>query len=266
MNLVEFFGTVIKPKKVKGKRMMHPMETGWLDDKVAYIRDKDVNAFLIKSDSGYIAIDSGYKNSKNMQNGLSKLGIFNVHTVFLTHLDLDHAGGLDKRCFNIYPNAKVYLGENEAKYLTREFARKKILGLKLSSPIKLREGYIMVKDGQIIEIDNVKIKAILTPGHTLGHLSYLVDDKYLFVGDTLILNKGIGYCFWNFWNTNSDLNKQSLECLYNIAKFNNVSYIITSHNGIATDINNAFLHRDTFIDWTKKDFIFDEDAPFDVYK
>lgn len=267
MNLVEFFGTVIKPKKVKGKGMMSPLETGWLDEELGYVRDKDVNAFFIRTKNGYIAIDSGYKNSENMKKGMENLGIQprKVHSLFLTHLDLDHAGGVDKYCFNIFPTAEVYLGKEEEKYLIEIYSRKKIAGIKLASPISLREGYKTLDDGSITEIDGVKIRSFLTPGHTLGHTSYLIGDR-LFTGDTLILGDDGGYCFWDFWNTDSDMNKASLDRLYEIAKANDVKYIITSHNGLCDNIEKAFLHRDTYINWRKKGFVFRKDAPFDPYR
>ena len=46
---------------------------------------------------------------------------------------------------------------------------------------------IKVKDGEIIDIDNLKIKSLYTPGHTSDSYSFLLDD-YLFTGDTLLIN------------------------------------------------------------------------------
>ena len=46
---------------------------------------------------------------------------------------------------------------------------------------------IKVKDDEIIEIDNLKIKSLYTPGHTSDSYSFLLDN-YLFSGDTLLIN------------------------------------------------------------------------------
>ena len=46
---------------------------------------------------------------------------------------------------------------------------------------------IKVKDGEIIDIDNLKIKSLYTPGHTSDSYSFLLDN-YLFTGDTLLIN------------------------------------------------------------------------------
>ena len=46
---------------------------------------------------------------------------------------------------------------------------------------------IKVKDDEYINLDNLKIKAIYTPGHTSDSYSFLMNN-YLFSGDTLLIN------------------------------------------------------------------------------
>ena len=46
---------------------------------------------------------------------------------------------------------------------------------------------IKVKDDEIIEIDNLKIRSMYTPGHTSDSYSFLLDN-FLFTGDTLLIN------------------------------------------------------------------------------
>ena len=46
---------------------------------------------------------------------------------------------------------------------------------------------IKVKDEEIIKLDQLKIKALYTPGHTSDSFSFLMDN-YLFSGDTLLIN------------------------------------------------------------------------------
>lgn len=51
--------------------------------------------------------------------------------------------------------------------------------------------YIKIKDREKIYIGNSTIEIIYTPGHTLDSVSYLLDNKYIFTGDTLFVD-GIG--------------------------------------------------------------------------
>ena len=46
---------------------------------------------------------------------------------------------------------------------------------------------IKVKDDEYINLDNLKIRAMYTPGHTSDSYSFLMDN-YLFSGDTLLIN------------------------------------------------------------------------------
>ena len=46
---------------------------------------------------------------------------------------------------------------------------------------------IKVKDDEYIKLDNLKIRALYTPGHTSDSYSFLMDN-YLFSGDTLLIN------------------------------------------------------------------------------
>ena len=53
------------------------------------------------------------------------------------------------------------------------------------TPAELVE--IKVKDDEYIDIDNLKIRAMYTPGHTSDSYSFLMNN-YLFSGDTLLIN------------------------------------------------------------------------------
>ena len=46
---------------------------------------------------------------------------------------------------------------------------------------------IKVKDDEVIKLDQLKLRALHTPGHTSDSFSFLMDN-YLFSGDTLLIN------------------------------------------------------------------------------
>ena len=46
---------------------------------------------------------------------------------------------------------------------------------------------IKIKDNETIDIDNLEIRSMYTPGHTSDSYSFLLDN-YLFTGDTLLIN------------------------------------------------------------------------------
>ena len=89
-----------------------------------------------------------------------------ITTILETHRNEDFLVGskaLAKKC-----NAKVYISDE--KNLDYQYGER-------------------IKDGQSIDLNKIKIKAIHTPGHTLGHMSYVLYYKekahMVFCGDLL---------------------------------------------------------------------------------
>ena len=80
-----------------------------------------------------------------------------------THIHADHITGASK--LNKETNCSTIMGEHTPSEAVQ----------------------IKVKNDEIIKVDNLKIKAIYTPGHTSDSYSFLMDN-YLFSGDTLLIN------------------------------------------------------------------------------
>ena len=102
---------------------------------------------------------------ENVDNYIKVLGELDLKLVKVidTHIHADHVTGATK--LKKATNCTTLMGEH--------------------TPADAVE--IKVKDGEIIEIDNLKIKSLYTPGHTSDSYSFLLDN-YLFSGDTLLIN------------------------------------------------------------------------------
>ena len=123
----------------------------------------------------------------------------------------------------------------------------------------------MLKDGDIFEINGIKIEAILVPGHTWGHMVYLIDDKYLFTGDTIWYGADGGYSFISTLAEDNNLSLKSLEKLEKIIreKDEDIS-VITGHTGWSADIDWVFAHTDKKCSPFSKR-VPDDSAPYDGY-
>ena len=80
-----------------------------------------------------------------------------------THIHADHVTGLNE--LNQRTNCIRIMGEN---------SKSEVIDIKL-------------KDEENINIENIELKAIYTPGHTDCSYSYLMNDR-VFTGDTLLIN------------------------------------------------------------------------------
>jgi glyoxylase-like metal-dependent hydrolase (beta-lactamase superfamily II) len=79
---------------------------------------------------------------------------------------------------------------------------------------------------KLVEVGKIHVKAIATPGHTPGHMAFLINDHALFTGDDLVLKDGKVKPFFSFWNMDNELDIRSVRKL---AKLRNISVLLTSH-------------------------------------
>lgn len=265
MRLMYFFDKHLKPHMMKGKRYCKPSSTGVYEAGISCIRQHDVNLWFYTKDGDTIAIDAGHLDFPSVETSFSEIGVdpLKIEHVLITHADVDHCGGIDALAKTyIYPNAKVYLGEEEELYLTGATYRIKKFGLKIKNCVKLRSGYQKLEDGVVLALGNIKVQALHIPGHTLGHMCYIVDDKVLFSGDCLAVCDEGGYSFFEFFNQDTELNKKSLIRLRDIVMKSDVQYVCTGHSGLRTDMEKLFKHIELSAGSDNKPF--DKSAPYDI--
>ena len=90
----------------------------------------------------------------------------------------------------------------------------------------------LLKDGQVFTIGGIKIECILVPGHTWGHMVYLIDDTYLFTEDTIWFGADGGHSFISTLAEDNKLAIRSLAKLEeNIRSRNRRIVVITGHTG-----------------------------------
>ena len=120
--------------------------------------------YLIASAKGReaVIIDPVLENVENYIGILKELDLKLVKVID-THIHADHITGASK--LKQATNCTTIMGEH--------------------TPADTVE--IKVKDNEIIDIDNLKIRSMYTPGHTSDSYSFLLDN-YLFTGDTLLIN------------------------------------------------------------------------------
>jgi len=120
--------------------------------------------YIIASAKGReaVIIDPVLENVEDYINILKELDLKLVKVID-THIHADHITGASK--LKQVTNCTTIMGEH--------------------TPADTVE--IKVKDSEIINIDNLKIRSMYTPGHTSDSYSFLLDN-YLFTGDTLLIN------------------------------------------------------------------------------
>ena len=115
------------------------------------------------------------------------------------------------------------------------------------------------------QLDGIKVECILVPGHTWGHMVYLIDDTWLFTGDTIWFGADGGYSFISTLAENNHLAVQSLEKLEkNIRARNHPIAVVTGHTGWTDDLDFVFRHRAEICRPFTRHYS-DPEAPYDGY-
>ncbi len=250
----------------RGTQIFKPLNTGRIDEHVSCVREWVANIFFYTKDGVTIMIDAGY-NYERLKEKMGWLDIdpSSIHHILITHQDTDHVGALEPDSEQLFSDAIVYLSEIENRYITGEKRRKVIHGLYKLPMVKMNNERRLLQDGQVLDIEGIKVECILVPGHTWGHMVYLIDDKYLFTGDTIWFGADGGYSFIAMLAESNKLSVQSLKKLEIYLRLRNRKIaVITGHTGWSDDLDFVFAHRDKLCSRLHKR-VPDPDAPYDGY-
>ncbi|MCR4398990.1 MAG: MBL fold metallo-hydrolase [Firmicutes bacterium] len=124
-----------------------------------------------------IVIDPGAEGDRILSTARS-LGL-EIAAIVNTHGHADHIGANNqvKRA----TGAPVMIGEKDAEMLTSAAKNLSLLsGLAIRSDAADR----LLREGDVVEVGDVALRVIETPGHTPGGISLVADDK-VFTGDSL---------------------------------------------------------------------------------
>jgi glyoxylase-like metal-dependent hydrolase (beta-lactamase superfamily II) len=188
-----------------------------------YQVSRGVNAFVVDGDEGVTLIDTGLPGRHGaIVEGLSDIGrsAKDITAILVTHGHFDHTGGAaslwsasDAAVYASHHDASIIRGDTPPPpppVLEKVPFIGSILGLlPQASPVPVSH---IVAEGYDDEIPT-DFAVIDTPGHTEGHLSYLLDRDggILFVGDAATQSKG--NVRRGFFNRSSDEIRNSIQKL-----------------------------------------------------
>jgi len=140
-----------------------------------------VNCYVVGCDETKLAavIDPGDQAEKILQ-------VINDHGlklkyIILTHAHFDHAGAAKQ--LHDATGAEVLI-HPEGEVMLKNIEVQAALFAMPAPPAPKPDGYI--RDGDVLEVGNIRMKVIGTPGHSLDGISlYLEKEGVVFTGDTL---------------------------------------------------------------------------------
>lgn len=171
---------------------------------------RNLNAYLIKDDKRNLLIDTGFRRDEcrdALLTGLAELGVTMENTdICITHLHSDHSGlaseiaGPDSKIFMSGEDSRrlVYFQQHSNTHRNEEYAQQGFSPNETiflcDSPMRkynsvLPAEYTYVDDGDVLEYGGRRLRVIMTPGHTPGHIClYDQDEKIMFLGDHVLFD------------------------------------------------------------------------------
>lgn len=138
------------------------------------------NCYFVINNNECLIIDPAC-DTENIINFAKKNNLI-VKAILLTHGHFDHVGA----CKDLQKiGIKTYVSKIEAKNLIEN---PNLLGLRQST---FFEPDFLLEDGEELKVIGLKIKCLLTSGHTEGSMSFLIENN-LFCGDTIFAGGSYG--------------------------------------------------------------------------
>ncbi len=153
-------------------------------------------AFLLVNERGTALIDSGFAFAAKglVKNIEAILGDRPLDYILLTHSHYDHVSGAQS-CRMRWKDAKIVSAKHAAEVFAKPSVIKKMMNLNRSAArsshhfplfrnnIKGLSTDIIVSDGDVIEVGDMKFRVIETPGHTWDSIAFWCEEERLLISN-----------------------------------------------------------------------------------
>lgn len=233
---------------------------------------RELNSYLIRGNGRNLLIDTGFRQAPCRQAllaGMKSLGVRREETdILLTHLHSDHSGlgpefvGDEREIFMSEADLPWMLTGTRSECWKLSDKAYRLAGFPLeilfqadkSNPARSMAPapdfprYHPIANGDVLEAGGYRLRAVMTPGHTPGHLCFWMEEQgVMFTGDHILFDITPNITAWAYV---PDSLGDYLESLKAMGRFN-VKLALPGHREsgeINTRIESLLRHHERRLD------------------
>ena len=141
------------------------------------------NTYILSNSTSQLIIDPGSDSSALFE--FLKVTDKTVSAILLTHAHFDHIMGLND-LKEIFPDVPIYLHHLEKDWMKNPELNASLFFL--GSPITGPDADQFYEINKVYEMNDFTFRVLETPGHSIGGVSLLFNNSFLFSGDALFKN------------------------------------------------------------------------------
>lgn len=167
------FGNMMPPDEVMRRSYLLAEEPFPIYGNLYFVGNTWCSSHLIDTGEGLILLDTPCLNElAYLINNIYKLGfsLADLKYIVVSHAHSDHYGAV--RALVHLTGARTFIGAVDAKDMKEHpdrFAKMNVKGTRFDECF---EPDVLLKDGDIVELGNTRMRCVLTPGHTVGVMSH----------------------------------------------------------------------------------------------
>ncbi len=164
----------------------------YLIDGYLFGAPRSLALYVIENNGTRMLIDtSTADNADRIIEKLKEFKIYPIHKIFLTHSHWDHTAGVNKlKTLMKDIDIEVLASENAIDNLKKPAAMNNIF----EATVEPLDGVIPLKEGDLIELNGLKLEVFNFFGHTMDSIALLDEEnRNIFTGDAIIDKSGYNY-------------------------------------------------------------------------